>query len=156
MREKINGEITYALADHIFIVLQANKDNGNHFMTDSDLAIDVMQRIKGIDKDKYSRKVIQPKSIRGAMGDVRNIADAEGMTIVTDRKTTQSKTSQLSGWIIEGWRIATEQDKGYIEQELELRTQIGTRFTDTAKRIRDTATKSKILPPVTEMKKIKE
>ena len=148
MREKANGEVTYSLADHIFIVLQANKDNGNHFMTYSDLAIDVMQRIKGLEKDKYKRKVIQPKSIRGAMGEVRNLADLEGMTIVTDRKPTDGN-GPFEGWIIDGWRIATEDDKGYIEQELEIRAIRGNSFFDSQKRIRSTATKSGILPQET-------
>ena len=146
MREKVNGEITFSLADHIFVVLQDNKDNGNEFMTDSDIAIDVMARVKTLLNDKYRRKVIQPKSIRGAMGEVRNLADAEGMTIVTDRKPTEGKNSVFDGWVIDGWRIATEEDKGYIEQELKLRMQKGAGFSDSVKRIRGTATKSGILP----------
>lgn len=150
MRTKFNKEtgkeeIQYSLAEHIFIVLQANKDNGNEFMTDSDIAIDVMQRVKTLPKDKYKRKIIQPKSIRGAMGDVRNLADSEGMTIVTDRKATDKKNF-FDGWIIDGWRIATEQDKDYIEQELKIRALREDGYSDSQKRIKNTATASGILP----------
>lgn len=122
MRTKKDGTEVMSLADHIWNVLEANEANGNEFMNESAIAIDVMANVRGRPQDKtlYGR-VIQPKSIKSCMGSVRAIADLNGATIVAERKFHDEKGTALKGWIILGWRIASDEDEDYITHELSIR-----------------------------------
>ena len=125
MRKDKNGNDVMSLADHIWHVLEANEANGNEFMDESMIAIDVMTIVRGRPQDKplYGR-VIQPKSIKSCMGSVRGIADENGATIIAERKFHDEKGTALKGWIILGWRIASDEDENYIAHELSIRATI--------------------------------
>jgi hypothetical protein len=121
MKTKTNGVVKYSLADHIWIILKENIDNGNPFLGLYDLSLLLMNRINTIPNDKYYKKQIQYKTIKATMGMVRNLANANNMTIVAERKTTNDAGKSLGGWIVIGWRIADERDEDYIRKEIEIR-----------------------------------
>jgi len=154
---KKNGEEILSLADHVWLVLLNNLKGDNHWLNESDIAIRVMSNVLGRPQDKtLYGKVIQPKSIKSCMGTVRSMADIEGMTIVAERKTEDDKGNDLKGWIITGWRIATEEDQDYIQHELELRAIRETGYADNRKRIHHTAKTSGLLPKESPQESIEE
>jgi len=122
MYTKKDKTIVMSLTDHVWTVLKENNDNGNHWLTESDIAIRVMSNVLGRPDDKsLYGKVIQPKSIKSIMGAVRGLADTKGMTIVARRKFEDDNGKNLKGWIITGWRISTEEDEDYITHEIKIR-----------------------------------
>lgn len=144
MIELNNGEKKFSIADHILIILKENNNNGNKFLTNSDIAIRVMSRILGMPGDNQYGKVIQPKTIQSLMGEVRKLADEEGITIIADRRNP--KTREPSKIRISGWRIATEGDDEYIRKEIELRAERRDSYESNREKIQSTAEKSKLLP----------
>jgi len=137
-----------SLPDHILQVLEENLNNGNNWMTASDISIEVMSNVRGRPQDKrLFRKIIQAKTIKSHMGYVRDLADAKGMTVVAERKFKNDDGDPLQGYHITAWRIATEEDIDYIQHELQLRATKEANLSNKRRKIRSTAKRKGLLPP---------
>ena len=122
MYQKKDSTVVMSLADHVWAVLKANYDNGNHWLNASEIAVRVISNVLGRPEDKaLYGQVIMPKSIKASMNAVRAIGEAEHHTVVAERKFEDDNGKALKGWIVTGWRISTPEDGDYINHEILIR-----------------------------------
>lgn len=132
------------LEEIILEVLANNYDDGNAFMSDGEIAYQCMGLLyeKGIKR----KTIITPIAVRARMSKVRESADDQGITIVSERmiepaidEKTKKVLYERKGWKVKRWRIAGEEDEGYIKREIELRLERSDNLSVVAKRIQETA-----------------
>ena len=133
-----------SLETKILNTLENNRDGNNVFMSPEDIAIEIYGS-EIFSSNTATFRVIQDElttKVRQRMGQVKELADENGMTVIPRRKPVKGGTKKFR---IIGWKILTEGDEAFIVDELMYKRQNGQSRINSFNQLKEVAVRKGLL-----------
>ena len=140
-----------ALEVKILNVLENNRDEDNVFMTPEDITVAIYgNEIFLVNTTKFREMQDDlVRSVRTRMGQVKELAEENGMTVIPRRKPVKDGTKKFR---VLGWKVLTEGDEAFVVDELIYKRDNGQSRINSFNRLKETAESRGLI----EAKKAKE